>query len=152
MPKVSHSKQYYAPKNRRGAKDKDALKCHYTKLISRYEGYLAEMQAGNKTPGRKQKAAPATTLQTEATAGFKPPDSDKRVVIKFFFGRRDCPPKEDTDGHGGTIAEVRRDIGEGAPCIASERNTLLRLVEGDEDIAASSVWWQWSAAHPHRRR
>eukprot|EP00966_Prymnesium_polylepis_P331101 7386676-Prymnesium_polylepis.1 len=122
-------------RDKKGCTDPKRNQRHYEKLIARYNGYLEEIRAGNKTPGRKRKAATETTPMTDAE--FKPTDSDKRVVVKFYYERLGCPPEEDWDSYDGTIARIRRDIGKGAPCPASVRNTLLRLVDGDEDIAAS---------------
>ena len=66
-----------------------------------------------------------------------PDDSEKRVVVKFFFEQLGCPPEEDWSGRYGTIALIRQRMGSSAPCPATVRRTLLRLVEGDEDVAAT---------------
>jgi hypothetical protein len=110
MPKKPRSQQE-RNKNKKGCKDKKCSQRHYEKLISRYQGYLEEIKAGNTTPGRKRKAADVPP--TPATVVCKPTDAEKRVVVKFFYQRRGCPPEEDWSGYGGTIALIRDDIGEG---------------------------------------
>ena len=95
-----------------------------------------------------------TAADEMAEQRHQPDQSVQRVTIKFFYELLGSPPEEDWDQRDGTIAWIRRlmvpkelgsRLGGTAPWPATVRRTLVRLQNGDDDIAARSPFLQVSA-------
>ena len=61
-------------------------------------------------------------------------EAEQRAVIKYFYKQLDSPPEEDWDGQCGTISEIWRKIGDGAPGSATVRRMLERLAADYVDV------------------
>ena len=137
MPKVP-VRQRKRDTHKKGCKDPKRTERHYKKLIARYEGYLKEIEAGNRTPGQRKPAAATTTPETaRETVEHNPNEPEKRLVVKFFYEQLGSPPEEDWSGPDGAILEIMRRMGSSAPSRQMVYRTLVRLAEGDDDIQRS---------------
>ena len=89
--------------------------------IERWQATLADMkaeQAAGATPGRGA-AQPEQSPRTGAAevAEYDPSDSEKRVVIKFFYGMLGRPAEEEWGRRDGVISIIRRRMGTSAPSV-----------------------------------
>ena len=105
--------------------------------IARDQNKLAELRAAKSTPAKKRAPA-AKTPETEVVTKSREDEGDRRVVVKFFYNYLGQPPEEDWDGRDGTIAAIRRFMGETAPWPPTVRRTLERLQDEDKDVARSN--------------
>ena len=105
------------------------------------QAVIDRLEAAKKSSPQSEQAARTrcATMDDEDSEVEEqaPSDSEKRVVIAYFFKEARCPREEDWGGRDGTISYIRRRMGSSAPSIQMVRRTLHRLNEGDEDVASS---------------
>ena len=120
-----------------GNKNPDQSLQYYLSRMEHDAAKIAAIQAA-RIPATEQ--ATRVAARTEEDAEDEDPSThdvgDQRVVIKFFYDELGRPNERHWQGRYGTISRIRTRIGLScAPDMPTVRRTLLRLKNGDEDVA-----------------
>ena len=107
--------------------------------LSRMEHDAAKLAAIRlaRIPATEQATRVAARTEEDAEEDSGTRDfGDQRVVIKFYYDMLGRPDERHWQGRYGTISRIRVRMGDCAPEYRTVRRTLLRLKNGDEDVAA----------------
>ena len=122
-----------------GKKDPDKSLEFY---LARMEHDAAKVAAINASRIPATEQAKRVAARTEEDAEEDPITydlGDQRVVIKFYYDQLGRPNERHWQGRYGTISRIRARMGVlCAPDMPTVRRTLLRLKNGDADVAAKA--------------